>query len=145
MPVDHVGMHSGVPQASCESSQIRCSAPSVHQHQYDMECRLSCSSSCVCAFNHEGCMRWENCICGLNVARGTWHSCNLTPPARPRYTGTSKWDTAASRTSRIAATSISGVLLLNFGQDLIGLTLRLAGIKALRDRIEHARCATIEC
>ncbi len=81
----------------------------------------------------------------MQHAQHMWHSCNLTPPARPRCTRTSKWDTTASPTSRIAATSISGVLLLNFGQDLIGLTPRLAGIKALRDTIEHARCATIEC
>ena len=41
------------------------------------------------------------------------HSCNLTPPARLRCTGTSNWDTAASRTFTIAATSISGIVLLN--------------------------------
>ncbi len=37
--------------------------------------------------------------------------------------------------------------IIAFGQDidLSGLTSRLAGIKALRDRIEHAKCATIEC
>ncbi len=81
----------------------------------------------------------------MQHAQHMWHSCNLTPPARLRCTGTSKWDTAASRTFRIAAASISGVSLLNFGQDLIGLISRLAGIKALRDRIEHVRCATIEC
>ncbi len=74
-----------------------------------------------------------------------WHSCNLSPPARRRCTGTSKWDTAASRTSKIAATSISGVLLLNFGQDPLGLTSRLAGFNALRDsRTPEVRCTTIE-
>ncbi len=80
----------------------------------------------------------------MQHAQHMWLSCSLTPPARLRCTGTSKWDTAASRTFRIAATSISGVSLLNFGQDLIGLISRLAGIKALRDRIEHVRCAIIE-